>query len=96
MKIKILNKAVDAINLPVLLRSTSVTVQIPVQSRDKEPPIMSYKYTSTVASKLFNFASTLSNLNVSDWLSHPQTCQSKESKFCYEPLPMLSLEIYGS
>ena len=85
MKIKILNKAADAINLPVLLRSTSVTDQIPVQLRDKVPPIMSYEYIRTVASKLFNFASTLSNLNVSNWLSDPQTCQCKESKFCYEP-----------
>ena len=46
---------------------------------------MSYAYISTVASKLFNISPTLSNLNVSDYLSNPQTCQCKESKFCYEP-----------
>ena len=46
---------------------------------------MSYEYTSTVASKLFNFALILLNLNVSGYLSDPQTCQGKESKFCYEP-----------
>ena len=40
---------------------------------------------STVARKLFNFASTLSNLNVSDYPSYPQACQCKESKFCHEP-----------
>ena len=44
MKIKFLNKAVDAINLPALLRSTSVTDKIPVYFRDKEPPVMSYVY----------------------------------------------------
>ena len=85
MKIKFLNKAVDAINLPALLRSTSVTDKIPVYFRDKEPPIVSYEYTSTVASKLFNFAPTLSNLHVSEYLSNSQTCQCKKSKFCYEP-----------
>ena len=85
MKIKFLNKAVDAINLPALLRSTSVTNKMPVYFRDKEPPIVSYEYTSTVASKLFNFAPALSNLNVSEHFSNPQTCQCKESKFCYEP-----------
>ena len=84
MKIKFLNKAVDAINLPALLRSKSVTDKIPVYFRDKEPPI-GYEYISTVASKLFHFASTLSNLNVSGYRSNPQTCQCKESKFCYEP-----------
>ena len=85
MKIKFFNKAVDAINLPALLRSTSVTNKIPVYFRDKEPPIVSYKYTSTVASKLFNFSPALSNLSVSEYFSNPQTCQCKESKFCYEP-----------
>ena len=81
MKINFFNKAVDAINLPALLRSTSVTDKIPVYFRDKEP----YEYTSTVASKLFNFSPALSNLNVSEYFSDPQTCQCQESKFCYEP-----------
>ena len=85
IKIKFLNKAIDAINLPALLRSTSVIDKIPVYFRDKEPLIVSYEYTNTVASKIFNFAPALSNLNVSEYLSNPQTCQCKESKFCYEP-----------
>ena len=44
-----------------------------------------YEYTSTVASKSFYFAPAISNLNVPEYLSNPQTCQSKECKFCYEP-----------
>ena len=35
MKIKFLNKAVDAINLPALLRSTSVTDKIPATLKIK-------------------------------------------------------------
>ena len=85
MKIKFLNKAIDAINLPALLLSISVTDKIPVYFRDKEPPVVSYEYIGTVASKLFNFAPTFSNLNVSEYLSNSQTCQCKKSKFCYEP-----------
>ena len=46
---------------------------------------MSYEYTSTVACKIFNFAPSVSSLNVSEYLSNSQTCQCKESKFCYEP-----------
>ena len=84
MKIKFLNKAVDSINIQALLRSTSVIDKIPVYFRDKEPPILSYEYTSTVASKIFNFAPALSILNVSEYLSNPQTCQCKEFKFCFE------------
>ena len=85
MKIKFLDKVVDAIKLPALLWSTSITEKIPVYIRDKELPIVSYEYTSTVASKIFNFAPALSSLNVSEYLSNSQTCQCKESKFCYEP-----------
>ena len=85
MKIKFFSEAVVAIKLLALLRSTSVTNKIPVYFRDKEPLIVSYEYTSTIASKLFNFALALSNLNVSEYSSNPQTCQCKESKFCYEP-----------
>ena len=85
MKIKFFNKAVNAINLPALLRSTSVTNKIPVYFRNKEPPIVSYEYTSNDANELFNFAPALSNLNVSEYFSNPQTCQCEESKFCYEP-----------
>ena len=32
----------------------------------------------------FNFSATILNLNVSEYLSYPQTYQCKESKFCYE------------
>ena len=85
MKITFLDKPVDAIDLPALLQSTSVTDKLPLYFRDKEPPTVSYEYTSTVASKLFSFAPANSNLNASDYLSNPQTCQCKESKFCYEP-----------
>ena len=84
IKVKFLNKAVDAIYLPTLLLSTSVIDKVPVYFRDKEPPIVSYEYTGTVASKIFNCAPALSNLNVSEYLSNPQTCQCKESTSCYE------------
>ena len=47
MKIKFLNKVANAINSTALLQSTSVTDEIPVYLRDKEPPVVSYEYTST-------------------------------------------------
>ena len=84
MKIKFLHKGIDAINLPQLLRSQSVMDKIPAYFKDKEPPI-SYQYTNTVANKLFNFSSTLSNLDITNYLSNPKHCQCNTSKFCYEP-----------
>ena len=46
---------------------------------------MSHEYSSTVARKLFNVTPALSKLNVSEYLSNPQTFWCKESNFCYEP-----------
>ena len=85
MKIKFLHKGIDAINLIQLLRSQSVMDKIPAYFKDKEPPIISYQYTNTVANKLFNFSSTLSNLDITNYLSNTQHCQCNTSKFCYEP-----------
>ena len=85
MKVKFLHKGIDAINLPQLLRSQSVMDKIPAYFKDKEPPIISYQYTNTVANKLFNFSSTLSNLDITNYLSNPQHCQCNTLKFCYEP-----------
>ena len=64
----------------------TVMDKIPAFFKDKEPPIISYQYTNTVANKLFNnFSSTLSNLDITNYLSNPQHCQCNTSKFCYEP-----------
>ena len=59
--------------------------KIPAYFKDNEPPIISYQYTNTVANKLFNFLSILSNLDITNYLSNPQHCQCNTSKFCYEP-----------
>ena len=72
MKIEYLHKGIDAINLPGLLRSKLVTNKAPVYFKNREPPIISYQYTDTVASKLFN-------------LSSPRSCQCQMSKYCYQP-----------
>ena len=69
MKVKFMNKATDAINLPAILRSTSAAKRIPVYFRNREPPIISCEYTNTINSKLFNFASTLSNSDITNYLS---------------------------
>ena len=75
MKIKFLPKGIDAINLPQQLRSQSVMDNSPAYFKDKGPPIISYQCTNTVANKLFNFSSTLSNLDITNYLSNPQHCQ---------------------
>ena len=84
MKIEYLHKGIDAINLPGLLRSKLVTHKVPVYFKNREPPIVSYQYTNSVFSKLFNISSTLSNLDVTNYLSSPRSCLCQMSKHCYQ------------
>ena len=55
VKLDFINKSIDAVNLPSILRSKSVTGTVPTYFKEKEPPIISYTYTKTIASKIFNF-----------------------------------------
>ena len=80
-------------NPPQLLRSQSVMDKIPAYFKDKEPPILSSQYTNTVASKLFNFSSILSNLDITNYLSNPQHYQRNTSKFAMNHMAMLSQAI---
>ena len=63
MKIKFLNKVEERHQPSSTPTINIVSDRIPVYFKDKRPPTVSYEYIHTVASKLFNFASTLSNLN---------------------------------
>ena len=85
MKIEYLHKGIRAINLPGLLRCKLGTDRFPVYFKHREPPIISYQYSNTVASKLFNFSPTLSNLDVTNYLSSPRSCLCQMSKYCYQP-----------
>ena len=59
--------------------------KILVYFEDKEAPIIPYQYTNTVASKLLNFKSTLSDLDIRNYLSNPQDCQCNTSKLLCGP-----------
>ena len=54
IKLDFINKGIDVVNLPSILRSKSVTETVPTYFKEKEPP---YTYTKTIASKIFNFSS---------------------------------------
>ena len=45
IKLDFINKGIDAVNLPSILRSKSVTETVPTYYKEKEPQIISYTYT---------------------------------------------------
>ena len=48
IKLDFINKGIDAVNLPSILRSKSVTETVPTYFKKKEPPIISYTYRKTI------------------------------------------------
>ena len=85
IKLNFINKGIDAINLPSILSSNSVTETVPAYFKEKEPPIISYTYTKTIASKIFNFSSTLSDLHYYQFHCNPSQCECDTSSHLYQP-----------
>ncbi len=71
---KFLNKGIDAINLASVFRDKSVTDEVLVYFKEQERPIITYEYTNTIAGKIFNFSSVLSNLDIHAFLDNPPDC----------------------
>ena len=71
IKLDFINKGIDAVNLPSILRSKSVTETVPTYFKEKEPPIISYTYTKTISSKIFKFSSTVSDLDYHQFHNDP-------------------------
>ena len=76
---------IDAVNLPSILRGKSVTETAPTYFKEKEPPIISYTYTKTIASKIFNFSSTLSDLDYHQFHNNSTQCECNTSSHLYQP-----------
>ena len=85
IKLDFINKGIDAVNLPSILRSKSVTETVPTYFKEKEPPIISYTYTKTIASKIFNFSSTLLDLDYHQSHNNPSPCECNTTSYLYEP-----------
>ena len=69
LKIKFANKGIDALNLSNILNQKSVQSNIPPYFEYKESPCISYSYTSSVATKIFNYKTSLQQIDFQS-LSH--------------------------
>ena len=60
---KFANKGIDALNVSNILNQKSVQNKIPPYFQYKESPCISYSYTRSVASKIFNNKASLQQLD---------------------------------
>ena len=82
IKLDFINKGIDAVNLPSILRSKSVTETVPTYFKEKGPPIISYTYTKAIASKILNF---LSDLDDHQFHNNPSSCECNTLSHLYQP-----------
>jgi len=63
-----------------------VQTNVPAYFKQQTATIISYTYTSTIASKMFNHRKTLRQLNIDDHRLTPPVCSCSSSPFNYNPI----------
>ena len=85
IKVRFANKGIDNLNLGQILNHKTVTEKIPPYFKRKETPCISYSYTPTVASKIYNYKRFLQCIDLSNPSLHPLPCECSSSDFNYSP-----------
>ena len=75
------NKGINMVNLPRILNNRYVRDSVPYIIQNAAPPIVSFKYTKTIAGKIFN---QKEDLDV-DIGTRDMCCDCSTSKYCYGP-----------
>ena len=84
IKIQFINKGIDFINLPGILRHRKVVKAIPNYFKNTESPIICYKYNKPIRSAIFNYNQLVSDPDVDNNI--PTSCECRNSNFCYNPV----------
>ena len=85
LKLSFANKGLDGINLGNILHYKSDKSKIPPYFKAQSVPIISYVYTRTIASNIFNCKHVLRDLNIDDFKSKPSDYTSASSTIIYNP-----------
>ena len=85
IKIHFHNKGIAKFNLHNMFHNKLVNSKVPIFFKEREPPVIPYRYTDNISRKVFNYNQTLSDVNLSKEGNWNQSCDCKSSTFCYEP-----------
>ena len=85
LNVKFVNKGIDALNVSNILNQKSVQNKIPPYFQYKESPCISYSYTRSVASKIFNYKASLQQLDFQGLSQDLLPCNCSDSQFLYAP-----------
>ena len=84
MTVRYNNKGIEMLELPKILHSKSVMNTIPQFLSIRKPPRVSYSYTKTIASRVFNQKKVVEKLDFDSGTEDMQ-CDCSTCKYCYEP-----------
>ena len=85
LKIKFANKGIDALNFSHIVNQKFVKSYIPPYFLYKESPCISYSYTSSVATTIFNYKTSLQEIDFQSLSQNPLPCSCSGSVFLYAP-----------
>ena len=85
LKLKYINKGMDDINLSNILHDKRTYEKVPQYFQNRPPPVISYKYSNTIAAMILNFNATLRNIDIDDFIKSPPSCDCASSPFRYRP-----------
>ena len=85
MTLRFANKGIEAINISKILHHKDVESKIPPYFNDQTTPRISYSYTSSIASKIFNYKQSLKDLQMNQLQSQLPSCSCSTSPFLYQP-----------
>ena len=85
LNVKFANKGIDTLNVSNILNQKSVQNKIPPCFQYKEWSCISYSYTRSVASKIFNYKASLQQLDFQVLYQDPPPCNCSDSQFLYAP-----------
>ena len=84
LKVTFHNKGIEMVNLSSIVHSKKVRSTLPDLIEDKEPPVISYKYTKTIGHSIFNFRKVAREHEVDR--ASGNGCNCIHAPFLYEPL----------
>ena len=84
-KLKFVNKGMDDIDLSNILHDKRTCEKVPQYFQNRSSPVISYKYSNTVAAQILNFDATVRNIGIDDFIKSPPSCDCASSPFRYPP-----------
>ena len=92
-KLKFVNKGMDDINLSNILHDKRTCEKVPQYFQNRSPPVISHKYSNTVAANILNFNATVRNIDIDDFIKIPPSCDCASSPSNEHVMAMSSQEI---